>query len=97
ENAALLQLVVVQLSMTIDWEAVLLYCRIGDQAMSTPMPLWFKIARVMSFPVLESTKPIGFVELTVVGIPTLFTVLNGAQPAPGVGVLEHTSIGCTAT
>jgi len=39
-------------------------------------------------------KPIGFVELTVVGLPVLFTVLNGAQPVP---VLEHTSIGWTAT
>jgi hypothetical protein len=34
------------------------------------------------------------VELTVVGLPVVFAVLKAAHPVP---VLEHTSIGCTAT
>jgi hypothetical protein len=58
------------------------------------MPTWFQIARVTSFPLAVSTKPIGVVEVAAPGLPILLEVLNGAQPVP---LLAHTTIGCTAT
>jgi hypothetical protein len=75
-----MQRLVRRVVVLLDWQA-------------TSTPIWFKIVRVMSFPVVVSTKPIGVVEVAR-GLPALLNELNGAQPVP---LLAHTSIGWTAT